>query len=237
MHKVSIAISTCNRPDAFKQCVESLLKYSPENFRIFIVDDASDPCYCDYDCRFIKRSGISRVKNKCLQLCYESGADHVFLFDDDTYPLCNDWWRPYVESELHHAMYCFGSGKSIRGLKRDTVNQGNLIFNAPTLKRHYMPNGCMLYFDRHCIKKVGGFDTNYPNKYEHTDLSRRIFNARLTPAPFIDVIRSHELIYCLDQDNAIQRSFTQKEMNDNLKSGYDYFFSQRNSKSFVSFIT
>lgn len=219
MHKVSIAISTRNRPDSFWYCLKTIRKFTPLDFEIYVIDDASDDLYYNADYRFEERSGISRVKNKCLQLCYESGSDHVFLFDDDTYPLCNDWWKPYVEPELHHAMYNFGPGIKL----------------TDKLKRHYNPNGCMLYFDRHCIEKVGGVDTNYPNKYEHTDLSRRIFNNALTPAPFIDVIGSDKLIYCLDQDNAIQRSFTQKEMNENLKSGYDYFYSQRNSKAFIEF--
>jgi glycosyltransferase involved in cell wall biosynthesis len=219
-HKVAIAISTRNREEPYFKCLqEHLLRVIGEH-HIFVVDDQSEPKYCTSDHRFNERSGISAVKNKCLKLCYESGADHIFLFDDDTYPISENWWLPYIESELEHAMYCFGHGR-----------------NAGKYKCHHTPNGCMLYFTRKCIDTIGGFDTNYPNKYEHTDLSRRIYNAGLTPAPYIDVIGSDKLIYCMDQDNATQRSFTQKEMNDNLKSGYDYFMSQANSKEFKEFRT
>lgn len=217
---IAIAISTRNRPEAFLKCIDSIINYSPM-VKIFTVDDASDFNYFPHSFTFRKRSGISDVKNKCLELCYNSVADHIFLFDDDTSVLCEDWWRPYVESELHHAMYNFGPGIKL----------------TDKLKRHYNPNGCMLYFDRHCIDKVGGFDTKYPNKYEHTDLSRRIFNAGLTPAPFMDVIGSHNLIYCLDQDHKIERSMSKKEINDSLKAGYDYFYDQRNSKRFIEFRT
>lgn len=218
--KVSIAISTRNRRSAFYNCLESLAQFTTGNFEVFVVDDASDFSYGNPDYTFKERSGISKVKNKCLQLCYESGSDHIFLLDDDTQVLKENWCSPYINSGLQHASYCFGPG-----------------MNHIAYKTHPVPNGCMLYFTRHCIDTVGGFDTNYPNKYEHTDISRRIYNAGLTPDPYVDVVGSDKLIYCLDQDNAIQRSFSQKEMNENLKAGYDYFMSQANSSKFIPFIT
>lgn len=219
-HKIAIAISTRNREEAYFKCLKEHLLLGIEGCQIFVVDDQSEPKYCMSDHRFDERQGISVVKNKCIQICYESGADHMFLFDDDTYPIADNWWLPYVESGLEHAMYCIGSGR-----------------DAGKYKYHHTPNGCMLYFTRKCIDTVGGFDTNYKNKYEHTDLSRRIYNAGLTPAPYIDVIGSDELIYCMDQDNAIERSLTYRETQDALKGGYDYFLSQANSKDFKEFRT
>lgn len=219
-YDLAICISTYNRKKAFEKCIHSFRLHTPYQIPIFIVDDYSKDNYANSDFRFNERSGISNVKNKSLQLCYESGRNNFIILDDDTLALNDNWYLPYVNSGLQHASYCFGQG-----------------MNHIAYKTHPVPNGCMLYFTRHCIDTVGGFDTNYPNKFEHTCLSRRIYNAGLTPDPYVDVIGSEKLIYCLDQDNAIQRSFTQKEMNENLKAGYDYFMSQANSRQFIEFRT
>lgn len=216
---IAIAISTRNRPESFWFAYKMIKQFSPKGTDIFVVDDASAPIYCNADYAFKERAGISRVKNKCLQLT--ESYDSVFLFDDDCWPLCHNWWKPYVESGQHHLCYTF-----YRPIKLDKESG---------LKYHSLGNGCMLYFSRHCIETVGGFDTNYPNKFEHVCLSRRIKNAGLISHKFQDVIGSDKLIYCLDQDNAIKRSFTDREMKDNLKAGQDYFNRQANSKSFIPF--
>ena len=241
MDKISIAISTRNRPSTFKKVVHEILKKTPiDVMNFFTVDDASDYPYSDADYRFKERAGISAVKNKCLQLCYESDADHFFLFDDDTYPISDNWWIPYVKSKQQHLSYTFGPGMVICS---DIVTSFRLSGDHVRCtteyhtKSHIVPNGCMTYFTRECIDKVGGFDTNYPNKYEHTDLSRRIFNSGITQTPYIDVVNSDKLIYCLDQDIAIQRSFTEQEMKDNLNKGYEYFRSREKSSAYIEFRT
>ena len=94
-----------------------------------------------------------------------------------------------------------------------------------------------MFCTRHCIDTVGGFDTHFKNKYEHTSMSQRIFNAGLTPYAFMDVVGSDKLIYSMDEFNEIERSFTHREMQDNLKSGYEYFNKQRNSSAYIEFRT
>jgi hypothetical protein len=241
MYKIAIGISTRNRENSFKGLMHGMLNtlladYDKNSINIFVVDDASDVRYksCKVDYQFEQRAGISAIKNKCLQLCYESGADHIFLLDDDVRILKSDWWKPYVESGEHHLCATF------LPKHREFITCDNPYSEQRELKKfksHLLGNGYCLYFTRHCIETVGGFDTNYNNKYEHCDLSRRIFNAGLTKHVYQDVINSNELIYCLDQNNSIQRSFTEKEMQQNLKDGYDYFRSQAKSKEYIEFRT
>lgn len=57
--------------------------------------------------RFEENVGIARHKNKCLELLADAGCEHLFLFDDDAYPLVEDWWRPYVDSPEPHLMRIF----------------------------------------------------------------------------------------------------------------------------------
>lgn len=218
---IGIAITTKNREKSFNKCMDYHLEFKPKNSKIFVVDDGSDSIYCNSDVRNEESKGISSSKNSCIKLMYESGCDILWLFDDDAYPLCDYWYIPYLESKHNHLSRTFYPSFGIDGI----------------IKYHMVPNGMAMMYTRKCIETVGGFDTRFPNKYEHTSMSRRIYNSGLTPHPFMDIVGSEKLIYSLDEHNEIERSFTQKEMNDNLKSGYDYFMSQANSKDFKEFRT
>jgi len=246
---IAIVASTRNRKESMYDLVNSLSEFMPYNSVFMIVDDASDEPYAWPDYRFEERVGISRVKNKCLELAmsYES-VHHVFLIDDDVRFLKKGWELPYTTSGENHLCATFlphhkivkNSRLKCISPKDDIIHpESKVVFEQidTFFKTHTLGNGYCLYFTRHCIDKVGGFDTNYNNKYEHIDLSRRIFNAGLTRHMFQDVVGSEELIYCLDKDSAIERSFTNREMQDNLKAGYEYFRSQENSRRFIEFRT
>lgn len=216
---IAICISTRNRPKELWTCLNNIYDLIPFHAELFIVDDASECPYIGADFTFNERAGISKVKNKCLELAYNTGCQNIFLFDDDTFPIKQGWHEAYINSGAHHLSYSFS--KPIR--------------QDDKFKYHHYPNGCMLYFTRKCIDTVGGFDTQFSNKYEHTELSRRIYNAGLTAHPAMDIIGSSEYIYCMDQDNAIQRSFSDKEMKQSLKDGYAHFEATKFRKDFIEF--
>jgi len=245
--KIAIVASTRNRKDSMYDLVKSLSEFMPDNAIFMIVDDASDEPYVWPDYRFEERAGISRVKNKCLELAMaEKYVEHIFLIDDDVRFLKKGWELPYINSGEHHLCATFLPPHrlfynvviSCPKLKQDNDNLITVSMESQrrAFKSHLSGNGYCLYFTRHCIETVGGFDTRFKNKYEHSDLSRRIFNAGLIQHIYQDVINSDKLIYCLDQDNAIQRSFTDREMQDNLKQGYDLFRSKEKDTTFIPFI-
>lgn len=236
---IAIAIITYNRPESFSTCISKHEEFTPPNSKLFIVDGGSDTDYATTaDYKFTERVNISTVKNKALQLCYESGVEHVFIYEDDAYPIKKDWHLAYVESREHHLCATFLRSNKTYTKHVTILESDNLLMSIRVkLKTHLLGNGCMLYFTRECINKIGGFDTNYNNKYEHCDLSRRIYNARLTDNIYQDIQGSDKLIYCLDQDNAVARSFTNREMQDNLKAGYEYFRSREDSSDYVEFRT
>lgn len=228
---ISIAVTTRNRRESLRECIKSLNRYTPVNVPIFIIDDCSDtPNYPeDYaDYRFEERAGISRVKNKSIELCYATGSDFIFCLDDDVRVLCKDWYLPYVNSGQHHLSASFYP---------ETRSNDRFFSNGIELKHHRCGHGYAMMFSRQCVNSIGGFDTRFNNKYEHCDMSRRIFNAGLTERVYQDVANSDQLIYCLDKDNAIQRSFTPKEMNANLKQGYELFRAKEKSTEYIEFRT
>ena len=217
MIPISICISTRNRPNEFRKVVERIKKHTHCEYQLMVVDDASDVPYCDADYRFDKRSGIPAVKNMCLSFAEH---DHIFLFDDDTYPISDDWWKPYVNSGKNHLCYTF--------LSKYKVKDG--------FTYHHLGNGCCMYLTRKCLETVGGFDWRFGlGKYEHVNLSRRIFNAGLTEAPFMDVLGSEQLLYCLDQQKGFKRSFTREEIRSQFNYGAAHHRATLNSKEFIDY--
>lgn len=215
---ISICVTTRNRPDSFKLVIDKIKQHTHVMYQLIIVDDASGIPYCNATYRFENRVGIPAVKNKCLEL---AKYDHIFLFDDDTYPIADGWYLPYINSGKEHLCFTFLTAfKRKEGFKYFTLG-----------------NGCMLYVTRKCTDTIGGFDWNYGlGKYEHVDFSRRIHNAGLTESVFMDIENSSELLYCMDQKKEIQRSFTPLEMRTLLKSGEKHFQKSRKSKEYISYV-
>lgn len=217
MIPISICISTRNRPNEFKRVIDSIKKHTHCEYQLVVVDDASEVPYYDSNYRFGQRSGIPAVKNKCLELVK---YDHIFLFDDDTYPIADDWWKPYVNSGKNHLCYTF--------LSKYKVKDG--------FTYSHLGNGCMMYLTRKCLDVVGGFDWRFGlGKYEHVNLSRRIFNTGLTEAPFMDVLGSEQLLYCLDQQKGFKRSFTREEIHQQFNYGAAHHRATLNSKEYINF--
>lgn len=215
---ISICITTRNRPEALAIVLDSIKKHTHVMYQLIVVDDASEIPYCNSSFRFNERVGIPAAKNKCLEL---AKYDHIFLFDDDTYPIADGWYLPYINSGKEHLCYTF-----LTTFKRKYG-----------FKYHNLGNGCMLYITRKCIDTIGGFDWNYGlGKYEHVDFSRRIFNTGLTESIFMDVDCSDKLLYCMDQNREITRSFDKVEMTTLLSSGEKYFRKNRSSKEYINYI-
>lgn len=205
--KVAVIINTRNRPKEFETVLYNVLFKSitlmkEHEMKLFVIDDASSPKYCEPEFRFEKQAGIPRAKNKGLRLAYDWGAEHFFLFDDDVYPVNKYWWEPYIYSGLNAAYYTFTSGyEGVKGWRPGRVHAGGIVENA-------LACGCMMYLQRCVLDVVGGFDPRFGlGRYCDTEFQRRIHAARLTPYPFVDVSCSSRLFHSMDEHGEIARSF------------------------------
>lgn len=232
MESIAVAISTRNRPGVYRKSLAEWIKNSPSGVRFFVVDDATDAnSMVWYDFRFEERAGIPRVKNKCLELAYNSGVSHIFLADDDVYPAKNDWYEPYIKSGVPHLSYCFTEGYAGTPTRQKPAitPDGRFTVNA-------MANGCMLYFTRECIEKAGGFDERFGmGTYEHQDLTRRIYNMGLTPFPNMDVVGSDQLFVSLDRLNQVKRSFSHDERLELIDKNVSLYVEKENDTTYIEF--
>jgi len=168
--------------------------------KVVVVDDASREPVAEATYRFEQPAGIARAKNKCLELLQD--CDHIFLFDDDCYPLREGWWRPYVESPEPHLMRIF---EDLAGPKK--INDNTCTYRDSQHVAWAHPRGCMLYVRRDVLDVVGGMDPEFGTwGWEHVDWSNRIHAAGLTTWRFADVVGSDELVRSLDEHEQVERS-------------------------------
>lgn len=158
--KIGVAVTTTpNREHVFQEWFKQYAEICPEL-----------PLYIHND---INYQGVCYSKNKCLSVLYEAGCDYFFLFDDDCFIQHPKFFKLYIDSNLAHATYTFDR---------------EVLFINEKFVEFEKPNGCMMFFTRACIDKVGGWDTDFKGYgYEHVNLSDRIFNAGLTPARYLDI--------------------------------------------------
>lgn len=221
MEKVAVCISTSNREKEFNLSYDNWNYFEPSfniDFSIFVVEDESD--YSDADFRFESRAGVARVKNKCLELAMDWGADIIFLSDDDFWPKNYNWLDLYKNTGANHLMYNFYDKGTVHG----------------KIKSHKKPSGCLLYFKRVCIEQVGGFDTNYGlYGWEHIDISRRIYNAGLTPYRYIDAVGSNNYFFSLDEHKKTKSTISKDVKDSLINSTHKYFIKQSKSKEFINY--
>lgn len=203
---IAVAITTRNRHQVLAQTLKQIELVTPDAVPVFIVDDGSDPPVADQLSdrhkhgwfRFDKNVGIPRAKNKCIELCMQTTADHFFLLDDDCYPIIENWWTPYICGTEQHYSYIFTHWES-----GGAVGDCDEIYNDGRVRAFSHSRGCAMYLTRAAVEKVGGFDPAFGlGMEEHLEYSRRINNAGLTTFAFQDVVGSEHIWYSIDRARA-----------------------------------
>ncbi|KAA5961023.1 MULTISPECIES: glycosyltransferase family 2 protein [Pantoea] len=203
---IGIAISTHNRHEVLSRALEHHLKYLPYGALVVVIDDGSKkPVTVPDGVRLIRHDmsqGIVASKNASLEALMDAGCEQLFLWDDDAWPVAENWHQPYIDSPEPHLAYQFLDLAGPRKL-RDM----NILFQDAQHIAYTGQRGVMLYYHRSAVNKVGGFDPVYGRgMYEHPDLALRIHNAGLTSWAFADVVGSERLIHSCDEHETVDRS-------------------------------
>jgi hypothetical protein len=94
----------------------------------------------------------------------------------------------------------------------------------------------MLFFTRHCINTAGGFDERFQGwGYEHAELSRRIYNMDLTPAPYLDIRDSKGLFYSHDEHFSCKSSVPNDKRAEGIIINQPLFAETINSNKFIPY--
>jgi len=223
--RIGIGVTTRNRADVATRSIAEIRRHTPDA-KLVVVDDASTTPFPDATYRFDENAGIARAKNKCLELLAD--CDHIFLFDDDGYPLVEDWWKPYVESPEPHLMYIF----------RDRSGGPGELYRDHQHVAYTDSRGVMLYVDRKVLDVVGGMDPIFGTwGHEHPSWSDRIYNAGLTSWRYADVVGSADLICSLDEDEKVTRSVPARDRQAQIARNEAIYWQYRYEANYVEYRT
>lgn len=211
--RIGIAITTVpKRKELHQKQMEYFAKFAPENAFIYVHNDWQG-------------IGIAKSKNKCFSELMEAGCTHLFLFDDDCWPIKDGWIELFTKSNLFHSSLTFTHHTD------GTPNKHKLI---RTLKGiDYFSNGCgmMLYYTRKCIEQIGGMDIRYTKwGYEHGGLSMRIKNIGMTDSTFVAPVGAMDYFYSADHHKSEPPVFTIKEKTQLAKQGMTIANIEKTSK-------
>ncbi|PJD09534.1 glycosyltransferase family 2 protein [Enterobacter bugandensis] len=209
--RIGIAITTHNRPDVLKRALAQHEKFLPPGALLVVVDDGSKPAaVVQHGVKLLRHEtslGIVASKNASLSALMDAGCEHLFLWDDDAWPIADNWHLPYIESPEPHLAYQF---LDLAGPRK--INDMTVLYRDDKHIAYTGQRGVMLYYHRSAIEKVGGFDMVYGRgMYEHPDLALRIYNAGLTSWAFADVVGSEKLIHSMDEYEEGARSIPRPE--------------------------
>lgn len=177
---IGVAISTHARPAVLARALTGWAKVMPD--RLVVIHDAAG-------------AGVAATKNAGLAALMDLGCEHLFLADDDVWPVGAGWADPYVRSAEPHLMHCWGRSRFLR----DDPARGVSVWS--------WPRGVLLYAHRSVIEKVGGMRTEFLHAGEHAEWSRRIHSAGLTAHPFQDALLARSGVWhCEDYVRAVASS-------------------------------
>ena len=233
--RIGIAITTHNRPEVLKRAIEQHMKHIPPGALVVVIDDGSSPAAIVPDgvklVRHEQSRGIVASKNASLTALVDAGCEHLFLWDDDAWPIADNWHLPYIESPEPHLAYQF---LDLAGPRK--INDMTVLYRDDKHIAYTGQRGVMLYYHRSAIDKVGGFDPVYGRgMYEHPDLALRIHNAGLSTWAFADVVGSEKLIHSMDEYEEGARSIPRPER-EALAKANAVIYSERRDNGYTAYV-
>lgn len=212
--KIGIGITTTTgRNETAAHAISQICEFS-EGCKIVVVKDVP---------------GIAKAKNQCLAQLDD--CENIFLYDDDVWPITDIWLLPYINSGINHLSFTFD--KLHHG---GTNGNRKLIKSENGLNIYQNPNGCMIYLNRKCLDIIGGFDERFIGwGYDHVNLSQRIYNAGLTPYPFMDVAGSLELFHSMDYFCEIKSSVEPLQRAGFIQHNRPIYLAEAGSKEFMKY--
>lgn len=208
-YKIGICVSTCDRPDYFKNCIESL---AATNAIICVCDDGFNkvssliPKGVKHLTTDEPRSGVAKNKNLGFRYLLNKECDYIFMIEDDCIITNNDIFNKYIEASkvtgIQH--FNFGPGSPWNRKQDDASLKGDLSKRmlakqsgkpTPRLKVQYDKDnrvciclyehvvGMLSFFTRRGLEQVGLYDEDFYNAWEHVEHTHRFINEGLT-SPF-----------------------------------------------------
>lgn len=181
---IGLGITTYQRPDYFKRCVEAILENAIDVVDVcFAYNDGSKEWSKEYRqyCKTLdnrikyrynpQNKGVAAAKNYLLKRMIDAGCDYMFLIEDDILikspKAITEYVRLSDESGIEHFLFAH-HGKE---------NVGKLYLSKKGVELYTACIGAYCMYTRNVIEQVGYFDENMHNAFEHVEHTFRIAKA------------------------------------------------------------
>lgn len=230
MAKIGLGIITCNRPDFFKKCYESI----PNDVvhELVVVNDGDDIPF-NYTTHYIKNEqnlGVGKSKNRALKYLLDKNCDYLFLIEDDIFIKNQDVFNEYIRyietTGIQHLMFGYhGPANKVntKPTPRIVIDYGNNV----NLALNFHCVGAFCVYTSKLLKDIGLFDEKFVNAWEHVDHSYQAVKKGYLPAYWWwpDIANSYDY---LDEQAC-------SEINSSIRPRSDWKLNiQEGAKHFVS---
>jgi hypothetical protein len=234
--KIGVGIITCNRPDFFRNCFDSLPKDRVDE--IVIVNDGEQLPFDVHGGTVLNNNvnlGVGKSKNRALKHLYNSRCDFLFLIEDDMIIKRNDVFDAYINASKRSGIHHFNYGPGSPFNRKQTIQDFDL-HNRHLLNQHSTPNPKMIveykdtkvalyehtvamfsFFTREVLDSVGYIDEEFYQCWEHVSHTQSIIDKGFHPPFwwFADIADSDQ--YLTEAPGAIENSAIAKDRNEWLK--------------------
>lgn len=195
--RIGIGCTTYNRAECLAKWKEQIAKHTyMDNVLIYIADDS------------LERKGVAYRKNECLRALKD--CDHVFLFDDDCYPIKDGWVEFFIENaDGQHVLFL-----------NDKIH--NPICTIDNIKTYNDCGGVFMYLTKEHVKYIGAFNEKFEKwGFEHAEWSMRASQGH---REFLMLAGTEKYLYSEDYSNPNHKSsISNEEKNLLFKKNYPIF--------------
>jgi hypothetical protein len=164
--------------------------------------------------------GVAYSKNENLKALKD--CDYIFLFDDDCYPIHEDWVNFFTSSNENHVLFLNDSH--------------GLIYKKQGTEYYRDCGGVFMMITKEIVLKVGAFGDYGVYGFEHAGYSQRIYKARLTDAPYQMLSETNNYLKALDYEGTIKSSVSDEVKQIEIDKNRIKFVEEVNDKNyFVNF--
>ena len=195
--RIGIGITTFNRPECLKECLEHINKHTfMDNVTLYVAQDTNED-----------RKGVAFRKNECLKSLKD--CDYVFLFDDDCFPINDGWVEFCINEGSEHLLFLCDR---FHGKINDTT--------------YHNCGGVFIFMTKNVIERVGAFNEKFtPYGFEHAEYSNRITGQRThypTNIKLNDYLFAHD--YSTENHKS---SISYEEKQKCVKNNWDKYFEKQ----------
>lgn len=203
---IGVGVTFYNRPELREKWSEVWGKFIGNSIHYYIAIDTDED-----------RRGVAYRKNECLRALKD--CDHIFLFDEDCYPIKEGWVDFFINSGEEHLLFL-----------NDRLH--NFTHQKGIVKYYRDCGGVFLYMTKASVEKVGLFNEHYlMYGFEHADYSIRILGGH-GKYPMLN--GTNEYLYAEDYSNPNHKSsISDEEKQKYIKENWTKFFNEQSKNLYI----